>query len=131
MSFNFSKAPNNCVIFYSSIWCRDTQNIAVSPAVKVGWMTWNTKTTNAWPQCNKNVISCLFFLPIININSYLFSNITQHFSEVNLGCSSTQVSTSCFIITTLLRNLSCNSIYNSLDGVCCAKHIKDKSMIYT
>lgn len=68
-------------------------------------MTWNTKTTNTWPHCNKKVISCLFFLPIININYYLFRNIAQHFSEIILACSSKQASTSCFIITTLLHNI--------------------------
>lgn len=105
MSFNFGETSSNCAISHSSIWCRDTQNIAVSPAVKVCWMTWNIKTRNTWPHCNKKVISCLFFLFIININYYLFSNITQHFTEIILGCSSKQSSTSCFKITTLLHHI--------------------------
>lgn len=127
MSFNFGEASSSCAISYSSIWCRDTQNIAVSPAVKVCWMTWNTKTTNAWPHCNKKVILGLLFLPVININCCIFSNITQHFSEINLGKH--------FMFHyyhAMAQYLSCISIYNSLDGDCCTEHIinKDKNMIY-
>lgn len=105
MTINFGEASSSCAISYSSTGCRDTQNIAVSPAVKVCWMTWNTKTTKAWPHCNKKIIVGLLFLPVININCYIFSNITQHFSEINSGFASKQVSASCFIIPMLWHNI--------------------------